>query len=116
MFGGRPKLYLGAPPENTPGALRRGKTAAPGVWHFYSYWQDMKGDGGGKYWGNFFDPPQPAAIEPGRWTCVEAMLKTNSAPDAADGEQAFWVDGKKVGEFKGFRWRSRLPAQSRGSS
>ena len=83
-----------------------GKAPAPGVWHFYSYWQDMKGDGGGKYWGNFFDPPRPEAIDPGRWYCVEAMLKSNSAPDAADGEQSFWVDGKKVGEFKGLRWRS----------
>ena len=25
-----------------------GKAPAPGVWHFYSYWQEMKGDGGGK--------------------------------------------------------------------
>jgi hypothetical protein len=83
-----------------------GKAPAPGVWHFYSYWQDMKGDGGGKYWGNFFDPPQPETIVPGRWYCVEAMLKANSTPEASDGEQAFWVDGKKVGEFKNFRWRS----------
>jgi hypothetical protein len=85
---------------------RWGKSAAPGVWHFYSYWQEMRGDGSGKYWGNFFDPAQPEAIEPGRWYCVEAMLKANSAPEAADGEQAFWIDGRKVGEFKGFRWRS----------
>ena len=85
---------------------RWGKSPAPGVWHFYSYWQDMKGDGSGKYWGNFFDPPEPESIEPGRWYCIEAMLKANSAPETADGEQAFWVDGKKVGEFKGLRWRS----------
>jgi hypothetical protein len=85
---------------------RWGKSPAPGVWHFYSYWQDMKGDGGGKYWGNFFDPAEPETIEPGRWYCVEAKLKSNSAPEAADGEQAFWVDGRKIGEFKGLRWRS----------
>jgi hypothetical protein len=85
---------------------RWGKSPAPGVWHFYSYWHEMKGDGAGKYWGNFFDPPQPEPIRPGRWTTVEAMLKANSKPDAADGEQAFWVDGVKAGEFKGFRWRT----------
>jgi hypothetical protein len=85
---------------------RWGKSPAPGVWHFYSYWHEMKGDAGGKYWGNFFDPPQPETIEPGRWYCVEAMLKANSTPEAADGEQAFWIDGRKAGEFKGIRWRT----------
>jgi hypothetical protein len=34
------------------------------------------------------------------------MIKANSRPDAADGEQKFWVDVKLVGDFKGFRWRS----------
>jgi hypothetical protein len=81
------------------------KHPPPGVWHFYSYWQDMKPDGAGRYWGNFFDAPQ-GRIEPGRWYCVEAMLKANSAPDAADGEQTFWVDGKRIGHFQGIRWRA----------
>jgi hypothetical protein len=31
-------------------------------------------------------------------------VKAN-APGASDGEQAFWVDGKLVGHFKGIRWR-----------
>jgi hypothetical protein len=83
-----------------------GKAPAPGVWHFYSYWHEMKGDGAGKYWGNFFDPPKPEPIQPGRWYCVEAMVKANSTPEAADGRQAFWVDGVKVGEFQGIRWRT----------
>jgi hypothetical protein len=34
------------------------------------------------------------------------MVKCNSTPEAADGEQAFWVDGRLVGEFKGIRWRT----------
>ncbi len=34
------------------------------------------------------------------------MVKANSRPDAADGEQAFWVDGQLVKNFKGIRWRS----------
>jgi len=83
-----------------------GKVPPPGAWHFYSYWHEMKPDGRGNYWGNFFDPPEPARIEPGRWYCVEARLRANSSPEAADGEQAFWVDGKPAGEFKGIRWRT----------
>ena len=81
-----------------------GKVAAPGAWNFYSYWQEMKSDGRGDYWGNSFwangDP-----IPRGEWICMEAMVKAN-APDASDGEQAFWIDGKLVGHFKGIRWRS----------
>jgi hypothetical protein len=83
-----------------------GKAPAPGVWHFYSYWHEMKGDGAGKCWGNFFDPPKADPIQPGRWHCIEAMLKANTTPDASDGEQAFWVDGVKVGDFNGIRWRT----------
>jgi hypothetical protein len=83
-----------------------GKAPAPGVWHLYSYWHEMKGDAHGKFWGNVFDADQPPPIVPGRWYCVEAMLRANSAPEAADGEQAFWIDGKKVAEFKGIRWRT----------
>jgi hypothetical protein len=83
-----------------------GKAPAPGLWHFYSYWHEMKGSKDGKYWGNFFDPPEQEAIQPGRWYCIEAMLKANSTPETADGEQTFWVDGRRVGEFKGIRWRT----------
>ena len=83
---------------------RWGKRPPPGEWGFYSYWHGMKGDGRGKYWGNGFHADQPP-IKPGRWTCVEAMVKSNT-PGKADGEQAFWVDGKKVGHFKSIRWRT----------
>jgi hypothetical protein len=96
-----------------------GTLAPPGKWMLYTYWQEMKPDGRGDYWGNMFKPPGQLAlsegrearvegepIERGRWYCVEMMIKANSTPEAADGEEAFWVDGKKVGEFKGFRWRS----------
>ena len=81
-----------------------GKVAAPGAWNFYCYWQDMKPDGRGDYWGNSFSPGSDA-IPRGQWICMETMVKANS-PDASDGEQAFWVDGKLVGHFKGIRWRS----------
>ena len=85
-----------------------GAVPPPGVWHFYSYWQEMKpsSPGSSVYWGNFFDTEKSQPIEPGRWHCVEAMVKANSKPELADGEQAFWIDGKLVGRFGAFRWRS----------
>jgi hypothetical protein len=82
-----------------------GEIPPPGIWHFYSYWQEMKPDGRGNYWGNHFEAPQEP-IQAGRWYCVEAMVKANSAPQTADGEQAFWIDGRLVGSFQGIRWRS----------
>ncbi len=81
-----------------------GKVAAPGAWNFYSYWQDMKPDGRGDYWGNSFWA-NADVIPRGQWICVEAMVKANSA-GASDGEHAFWIDGKLVGQFKGIHWRS----------
>jgi hypothetical protein len=79
---------------------RWGKVPPPGVWNFYSYWHEMK-----TKWGSVYDGKQ-VPIEPGRWYCVEVMLQANSAPDKADGVQAFWVDGDLYGWFDGFRWRT----------
>ena len=79
---------------------RWGKFPPPGVWNFYTYWHEMKSK-----WGSVYDGKQ-TPIEPGRWYCVEAMLQANSAPDKADGVQAFWVDGEPYGRFDGFRWRA----------
>jgi len=56
-------------------------------------------------WGSVFNGKQEQ-IQPGRWYCVEVMLKANSNPDKADGEQSFWVDGEMYGRFGGFRWRT----------
>ncbi|MCI0343226.1 MAG: hypothetical protein L0216_19125 [Planctomycetales bacterium] len=83
-----------------------GKLPAPGAWHFYSYWHEMKRAPDGKFWGNFFDPDPPVPIEAGRWTCCEMSLRANDPPEAANGEQAFWVDGKLAGRFGGIRWRT----------
>ena len=33
-------------------------------------------------------------------------MKANSTPAQADGEQAFWLNGKLTGHFKGIRWRT----------
>ena len=82
-----------------------GRAAPPGVWHFYTYWPDMKGSAG-RYWGNDFSPPADIPIPREKWICVEFMLKCNSAPDQYDGEEAFWIDGKLAGRFGGFRWRT----------
>lgn len=79
---------------------RWGQFPPPGVWNFYTYWHEMK-----TKWGSVFHGKQEP-IQPGRWYCVEAMLKANSSPEKADGEQAFWVDGELYGRFEGFRWRT----------
>jgi len=79
---------------------RWGKFPPPGVWNFYTYWHEMK-----TKWGSVYNGEQDPIV-PGRWYCVEAMLKANSTPEKADGEQAFWVDGKLFGRFTGFRWRT----------
>jgi len=81
------------------------KHEPPGAWHFYSYWCEMKRSRDSKYWGNSFAPQEPARIPTGKWICVEVMLKCNTV-GKADGEQAFWIDGKKIGHFKGIRWRT----------
>jgi predicted amidohydrolase len=82
-----------------------GKVSPPGAWNFYTYWHEMKPDGRGDYWGNSFAAGKEQ-IQPARWQCVEAMVKANSTPAKADGEQAFWLDGKLTGHFKGIRWRT----------
>ena len=79
---------------------RWGEFPPPGVWNFYSYWHEMK-----TKWGSVYNGKQEPIV-PGRWYCVEAMLKANSSPEKADGEQAFWVDGELYGRFTGFRWRT----------
>lgn len=82
-----------------------GRVPPPGVWHFYTYWPDMKASPDGKFWGNDFAPKPPIPVATERWICVEVMLKCN-APGKADGEQAFWIDGKLAGKFENFRWRT----------
>jgi len=79
---------------------RWGKVPPPGVWNFYTYWHEMK-----TKWGSVYNGKQDPIV-PGRWYCVEAMLKANSSPQKDDGEQAFWVDGELYGRFTGFRWRT----------
>jgi hypothetical protein len=82
--------------------------APPGAWHFYTYWCRMKRHGDRRYWGNSFRPEPPVAPERGRWYCVEMSVTCNTV-GKADGRQAVWIDGKKVGDFGGFEWRTAEP-------
>ena len=82
-----------------------GRNPAPGKWHFYSYWHEMQPSPDGNYWGNAFDADNQASIEKEQWICAEFMLKHNT-PGKSDGEQAWWIDGKLIGHFKGINWRT----------
>jgi hypothetical protein len=78
----------------------------PGIWHFYTYWPEMRSwqheDGtGDSFYGNDFEPGTPVVAPRGKWICVEIMVQMNSDPGKADGEQAMWIDGKLVGRFGG---------------
>lgn len=84
----------------------RGRFPAPGAWHMLSYWCEMAISSDAKYWGNEFEPETPSLAKPDVWTCIEFMTQANSAPTARDGVQAFWVDGKPVARFEGYRWRT----------
>ncbi len=84
-----------------------GRNPAPGELVFYSYFPEMKQDPDGHYWGNQFRPQEKFLIERDRWYCFEVMVKLNT-PGQHDGEQAFWVDGKKIFHQPGMRWRDTL--------
>jgi hypothetical protein len=81
-----------------------GRWPAPGKWNFYSYWHQMHVSPDGKYWGNSFVPEPQEVIPKDRWICAEFMLRQNT-PGQADGEQAFWIDGRLLGDWRGINWR-----------
>jgi len=81
-----------------------GRLPPPGRWNFYSYWYQMSPSPDGKFWGNAFRPAAQENIPRGKWICVEMMLKHNT-PGEADGQQAYWIDGKLVGHWEGIPWR-----------
>ena len=96
-----------------------GKNPPPGEVNLYTYYLDMERDPKmDKYWGNGFFPPGPGkgkaagesrVIPPlNQWQCWEFMIQANSAPDTPDGKQAMWVDGKRIGDFTGIRWRNDM--------
>ncbi|WCJ58469.1 hypothetical protein NXS98_12135 [Fontisphaera persica] len=88
-----------------------GKWPPPGKWNFYSYWHEMEVSRDGKYWGNSFQAEPQDNIPKNRWICAEFMLKHNT-PGQPDGEQAFWIDGKLLGHWKGINWRTSATLQA----
>jgi hypothetical protein len=81
-----------------------GRWDPPGRWNFYTYWHEMSASRDGKFWGNSFRPARQPEILRATWICAEFMLKHNT-PGERDGEQAFWIDGKLMGHWKGINWR-----------
>lgn len=81
----------------------RTRFAPPGIWHFYTYWPEMRSyetpEGRGtKFYGNSFTPVKPYIVPRDRWVCVEFMVKLNDV-GKPNGGQAFWIDGKLAGNF-----------------
>ena len=81
-----------------------GRNPSPGRLMFYSYWPEMAKSPDGMYWGNnlLSDPPQLVPLQ--KWVVMSLWIKLN-APGKSDGEQAFWMDGKLGGHWRGVRFR-----------
>lgn len=88
-----------------------GRWRAPGKWNFYSYWHEMEVSRDGNYWGNSFQVEPQDLIPKGRWICAEFMLKHNT-PGEPDGEQAFWIEGRLLGHWRGVNWRKTAALQA----
>lgn len=72
--------------------------------HFYYYHFDQAGD-----WGDitycktsFF---RGATISPGKWYCLEFMLRAN-VPRQKNGQLSAWLDGKLIGHVEKIRFRN----------
>ena len=65
-------------------------------WGFYTYWMNMRRGPDNKYYGNYFPSVPPEKVEHEKWICVEFMIKLNNPVDESNGEQALWIDGKKI--------------------
>jgi hypothetical protein len=63
---------------------------------FYTYWMGMRQGTSGNYYGNTFihDPTVKAEYE--QWASIEIMIKVNDPVASSNGEQAFWLNGKKI--------------------
>lgn len=77
-------------------------------WMFYTYWHEMRSwqtpqgasDGRPNAWygNNFLADGQRPFVGREKWICVEFMVKLNRI-GKHDGEQAVWIDGKRVGHW-----------------
>jgi hypothetical protein len=79
---------------------------APRKWAFYHYWYDMKPEANGDFWGEHRRVGLGDEIEGGRWYCVEHMVKVNTDGTSSDGEEALWIDGRKVGRMLDLQLRT----------
>ena len=63
-----------------------GRLPPPGRWGLYSYWCEMKGSRGNKFWGN--EPPgaKKIAVARDKWISVEVMMKMNTVASSASSE------------------------------
>jgi hypothetical protein len=129
--GLRPDDYWisGIEPAASSQHAAQGTIGPPGIWHFYTYWPQMRSwqsdegkavrDDGKAFYGNNFEPKEPVPVPRGQWVSVEMMVKMNSSPEAYDGEQAVWIDGKLAGRFakgtmKGRWFRDQFRVDSSG--
>jgi hypothetical protein len=65
-------------------------------WDYYAYWCEMRGSPPrGNTWGNSFIHDDSLAVERGKWTCIESMIKLNDVGQS-NGELALWIDGRNV--------------------
>jgi len=64
----------------------------------------MNRSGDGKYCGNSFSPDPQDNIPKHQWICAEFMLKLNT-PGQPNGEQAFWIEGHLLGQWRAINWR-----------
>ena len=91
------------------------------TWDFYTYWMNMHGYSDPNFfWGNSFRPDPPSRVVHGEWICMEMMVILNNPVDQSNGEQAFWVNGKKIIHLgRGFpegywKWDKFNPSPGRG--
>jgi serine/threonine-protein kinase len=80
----------------------------PGAWYMSPLWcETVKADIG-------LLPERPLLAPRESWVCVEFMVRCNSSPETADGEQALWIDGREAGRWSGFRWRTDVRLKGSG--
>lgn len=89
------------------------RVPSPGYLFCYTYWQDMKLDRDGHFWGNMLAPEAKERFVPPRaqWLCVELMVALDTVDKQVskqDGELAVWLDGVLYEHWQGFRWRSSV--------
>jgi hypothetical protein len=78
---------------------------------FYYYHPDQRGGRGDVTYCkiSFF---RSAKISPGRWYCLELMLKNNT-PRQKNGQLSAWLNGKLIGNVEGLRFRNIEDAKIR---